>query len=66
VVVKEEGPDHEKHFTVNVIVDDNVIGTGSGKNKKEAEQAAAESGMTYLATNPKWKRQRDKPPTDAS
>jgi ribonuclease-3 len=66
VVVKEEGPDHEKHFTVNVIVDDNVIGTGSGKNKKEAEQAAAESGMTYLATNPKWKRQRDKAPTDAS
>jgi ribonuclease-3 len=66
VVVKEEGPDHEKHFTVNVIVDDNVIGTGSGKNKKEAEQAAAESGMTYLATNPKWRRQRDKPPTDAS
>jgi dsRNA-specific ribonuclease len=43
-----------------------VIGTGSGKNKKEAEQAAAESGMTYLATNPKWKRQRDKPPSDAS
>lgn len=65
VVVKEEGPDHEKHFTVNVLVDDKVIGSGSGKNKKEAEQAAAENGMSYLATNPKWKRQRDKPPSEA-
>jgi ribonuclease-3 len=50
VVVKEEGPDHEKFFTVEVVVDDRVIGSGSGRNKKEAEQGAAEAGMAYLAT----------------
>ncbi len=48
-VVREEGPDHEKHFTVEVIVDDKVIGAGSGRNKKDAEQAAAEAGLEYLA-----------------
>lgn len=48
VVVREEGPDHEKHFTVDVIVDATVIGTGSGKNKKDAEQAAAEAGLVSL------------------
>ncbi len=58
VVVKEEGPDHEKHFTVDVIVDDVVIGTGSGRNKKDAEQAAAETGLDHLAT----KSQQRRPP----
>jgi ribonuclease-3 len=48
-VVREEGPDHEKHFTVEVIVDDKVIGAGSGRNKKDAEQAAAEAGLEFLA-----------------
>lgn len=48
-VVREEGPDHEKHFTVEVIVEDKVIGAGSGRNKKDAEQAAAEAGLEYLA-----------------
>lgn len=48
-VVREEGPDHEKHFTVDVIVDGTVIGTGSGKNKKDAEQAAAEAGLESIA-----------------
>lgn len=49
VVTREEGPDHEKHFTVDVIVDDAVIGSGSGRNKKDAEQAAAEAGLEFLA-----------------
>lgn len=49
VVTREEGPDHEKHFTVDVIVDDTVIGSGSGRNKKDAEQAAAEAGLDFLA-----------------
>lgn len=56
VVVKEEGPDHEKHFTVDVIVDDVVIGTGSGRNKKDAEQAAAEAGLDHLATTSQQRR----------
>jgi ribonuclease-3 len=45
VVVQEEGPDHEKHFTVEVHVDGRVIGTGRGRNKKEAEQEAAQEGI---------------------
>ncbi len=49
VVVREEGPDHEKYFTVNVVVDEKVIGTGSGKNKKDAEQAAAQAGLDHLS-----------------
>lgn len=40
-LVKEEGPAHDKTFTVNVMIDDIVYGTGIGKSKKEAEQKAA-------------------------
>lgn len=45
VVTKEEGPDHEKVFHVNVLVNKKVVGKGSGKNKKEAEQNAAREGL---------------------
>jgi len=44
-VVSEEGPDHEKNFTVNVVVRGRILGTGSGHNKKEAEQAAARTAL---------------------
>ena len=40
-LVKEEGPDHNKQFTVNACLDGQVIGTGSGRTKKAAEQEAA-------------------------
>jgi ribonuclease-3 len=56
VVTREEGPDHEKHFTVDVIVDDAVIGSGSGRNKKDAEQAAAEAGLEFLAKRSQQRR----------
>lgn len=45
VVTKEEGPDHEKVFHVNVLVNKKVVGKGSGKNKKEAEQNAAREAL---------------------
>ncbi len=41
VLVSEEGPAHDKTFTVNVIIDGIIYGTGVGKSKKEAEQHAA-------------------------
>ncbi len=41
VVVDEEGPDHDKYFVVEVKHNDLVLGQGSGKTKKEAEQKAA-------------------------
>lgn len=41
IVIKEEGPDHNKTFTVEVRHDDNILGCGRGSSKKEAEQNAA-------------------------
>ncbi len=42
VVVSEDGPAHDKTFTVEVRIDDIIYGRGIGKSKKEAEQKAAE------------------------
>ena len=41
VVVGESGPDHRKHFEVEARLNSNVIGSGSGRSKREAEQNAA-------------------------
>lgn len=41
VLFSESGPDHDKVFTVNVMLNSNVIGQGEGRSKQEAEQAAA-------------------------
>ncbi|NUN68305.1 MAG: ribonuclease III [Bacteroidetes bacterium] len=46
--VKEEGPDHDRTFTIQVMVGAEAMGTGIGKNKKEAEQAAAEEAVGKL------------------
>lgn len=40
-LIGEEGPDHQKIFTVEAKIGDKVIGTGSGRSKKSAEQHAA-------------------------
>ena len=45
-VLSEEGPDHEKQFTVGVFVD-NKIGQGDGPSKQAAQQRAAESALKY-------------------
>jgi ribonuclease-3 len=47
-VIKEEGPDHDKTFFVEVTWKDDVLGRGSGKSKKEAEQDAAKSAIRFL------------------
>ncbi len=47
-IVKQEGPDHDRTFTVDVYLDTTRQGTGSGKNKKEAEQAAARKALEHL------------------
>jgi ribonuclease-3 len=44
-VEKEVGPDHNKKFYMNVIVENKVIGSGMGRNKKEAEQMAAKKAL---------------------
>jgi ribonuclease-3 len=47
-VVAEEGPDHEKEFTVEVAVGEHAIGRGSGKNKRGAENEAARAALEAL------------------
>jgi ribonuclease-3 len=49
-VVRQEGPDHRKTFWVELQVADIVSATGSGANKKEAEQAAAGQALEQLRT----------------
>ena len=44
-VVREWGKDHRKTFEVAVFIDDKTIGTGTGKNKKQAAQMAAQSAL---------------------
>ncbi|HZK33199.1 MAG TPA: ribonuclease III [Tissierellaceae bacterium] len=47
-IKKEEGPDHDKIFYIDVLVDNKFVGTGSGRNKKEAEQMAAKEALLIL------------------
>lgn len=47
-VVKEEGPDHNKIFHMDVLVNNKTIGRGTGKNKKEAEQMAAKEALYIM------------------
>lgn len=48
-LIKEEGPSHDKVFTVQLIVDGKKYNTASGKTKKAAEQMAAKLTMEELA-----------------
>jgi ribonuclease-3 len=41
VLLSEEGPDHNKIFTVQAYMDDTPLSTGKGRTKKAAEQSAA-------------------------
>jgi ribonuclease-3 len=43
--ILEEGPDHNKYFTVAVKVKDETVATGKGKSKQEAEQEAARNAL---------------------
>ncbi|HOD65971.1 MAG TPA: ribonuclease III [candidate division Zixibacteria bacterium] len=47
-VVAETGPDHEKVFRVEVTLNGQTIGSGSGHSKKEAEQRAAEAALLHV------------------
>ncbi len=50
-VIAVTGPAHDRAFTVEVRVGDNVLGRGSGKSKKAAETEAARSALAQLPTN---------------
>jgi len=47
-ISSEIGPDHEKVFTVEVVVNQKVLGRGHGNNKKEAEQEAARDALLHF------------------
>ena len=46
--IGEEGPPHDRIFTFTVKLNSNVLGTGSGRSKREAEQAAAREALKYF------------------
>jgi ribonuclease-3 len=48
-VVGEHGPDHSKTFEVETDLRGEVVGRGTGRSKKDAEQAAAKIGLELLA-----------------
>jgi ribonuclease-3 len=47
-VVKAIGPDHNKEFTIEVLVDDDVWGVGVGHSKQIAQQAAASAALKKI------------------
>jgi ribonuclease-3 len=46
------GPDHDKQFAVEVVVKGNILGSGTGKTKKDAEQRAAREAYRRLTNSP--------------
>ncbi len=48
VLIMESGPDHNKRFEVEVHLNSNVIGTGIGHSKKQAEQNAAREALALM------------------
>jgi ribonuclease-3 len=48
IVIKEDGPQHDRTFTIKVTVGETFEGIGDGKNKKTAEQNAAKSTLDQI------------------
>ncbi|MDH3499618.1 MAG: ribonuclease III [Acidimicrobiia bacterium] len=46
--ISAEGPDHEKSFTAELVIDGEVHGRGTGRSKKAAEQMAAEIALVAI------------------
>ena len=52
VLVSSEGPDHDKKFLVEARLNSNVIGTGTARTKREAEQRAAREALVLFGELP--------------
>lgn len=48
VLTDQKGPDHNRSFVVEVHLNSNIIGTGEGHSKKQAEQAAAREALRLM------------------
>ena len=47
-LISETGPDHDKHFLCEVHLNNNPIGRGGGRSKKNAEQQAAREALELM------------------
>ena len=47
-VLKEEGPEHDRTFTVAAYINNNEVGKGSAKSKKNAEMIAAKAALALF------------------
>lgn len=47
-VISESGPDHNKRFEVSVYLNSNLLASGNGRSKKEAEQNAAQQALKLM------------------
>jgi ribonuclease-3 len=47
-IVSAEGPDHDRHFVVEVSLEGRTLGVGQGRSRREAETMAAEAAMETL------------------
>ncbi|MFH1368180.1 MAG: ribonuclease III [Elusimicrobiota bacterium] len=59
-IIAESGPDHEKIFEIGVFFKKNLLGSGNGKSKKEAEQSAAKKALKEIRKNNKEIRKNNK------
>ena len=47
-VLEESGPEHRKEYRVGVYIDNRLVGTGTGRSKKAAEQKAATAALSGM------------------
>jgi ribonuclease-3 len=45
-LIKEEGPDHDRSFTMGAFINEELVATGIGSSKQKAEQEAAQAGLS--------------------
>ncbi|MBW1713734.1 MAG: ribonuclease III [Deltaproteobacteria bacterium] len=58
-VTKSQGPDHERTFFVEVSLKGQLLGSGQGRSKKEAQQAAAQAALAGLGLSPEEEQGED-------
>lgn len=49
-LLRAEGPDHARRFSIEVLVGEDVLGVGEGRSKQQAEKAAARQALERLET----------------
>ena len=57
----EDGYKHERRFTVEATLDNEVLGVGSGRSKKDAEQSAAQDALDIIARSQRARKESHQP-----